>query len=376
MKGLAEIRRVWAECRRAGEPAVLGTVVRIAGSSYRRPGARMLFSAAGEPTGFISGGCLEGDLADKAGAVLRSGDARVVVYDMRSPDDIVWGTGLGCSGEIRVLLERLAPDDRPCQLDFLAACAARRRAGVLVTCFETEGDAPVRVGDYLSLAGDGTLRASYGAPERVEALCAGARATLDAGCSSVRTHRIGSARLEALFEYVVPPVSLLVFGAGSDARPLVRLAAELGWRVSVLDHREGHATAERFPQADAVRVVDPDRLDLAGLAIDDRSAAIVMTHHFLNDRALLSRLLPAGLGYIGLLGPRKRTCKLLEQLAEAGQAAGAAGARLYGPAGLDVGSETPEEIALSVLSEIQAVLQNRPGGFLRERSAPLHDWPS
>jgi len=329
----------------------------------------MLLRATGDATGFISGGCLESDLAEQGRAVLRSGDARVVVYDMRSPDDIVWGTGLGCSGEIRVLLERLDPADPPFHLDFLAECAESRRPGVLVSCFETRGAAPLEVGDCLALSGDGTRRASYGPPERVEAMCVAARETFDARRSEVRTLQLGEASAEVLCELALPPISLLVFGAGSDAVPLVRLAAELGWRVSVLDAREAYATAERFPAADRVRVVHPERLDPGSLGIDDRSAAIVMTHHFLNDRALLERLLPTGLPYIGLLGPRKRARKLLDEL---GAAAGTG--RVHGPAGLDTGSETPEEIALSVLSEVQAVLSGRGGGFLRDRAAPLHDW--
>jgi len=375
MKGLAEIRHAWAESRRGGRPAVLATVVRIAGSAYRRPGARMVFPAAGEPVGFVSAGCLESDLAERAAWVLRSGEATSVVYDMRSPDDIVWGSGLGCSGEVRVLLERLDPAAPPFHLDFLAGCEEARSPGVLAICFETQGDAPVGPGDYLTLAGDGTLRASWGDPHRCAPLVAAARETLEAASSSSRTLLLDGARVDALFEYVTPPLALLVFGAGSDARPLVRLAAGLGWRTRVLDPRTAYARPERFPEAAAVEVIDVEALDVTRLAIDSRTAALVMTHHFLRDRALLQRLLPTSLRYIGLLGPRQRTEKLLEQLAAEGHPVDASAARrLFGPAGLDVGSETPEEIALSVLAEIQAVLQGRGGGFLRERRAPLHDW--
>jgi xanthine/CO dehydrogenase XdhC/CoxF family maturation factor len=356
---------------------VLATVVRIAGSAYRRPGARMIFPAAGEPAGFVSGGCLEADLAEQAARVLASGEARSVVYDMRSPDDVVWGSGLGCSGEVRVLLERLDPAAPPFHLDFLGACAGRRRPGVLATCFEVHGVAPFGAGDYLTLDDEGVPRASWGEPARCAELLDAARRALAATASSSRTIELPGGHVEALLEYVAPPVALYVFGAGSDARPLVRLAAGLGWRVHVLDSREAYATAGRFPEADAVQVVDLERLDAAALPVDDRSAAIVMTHHFLRDRALIGRLLGTELRYVGLLGPRQRTLKLLAELAEEGRApAAAARHRLHGPAGLDVGSETPEEIALSVLAEIQAVLQRRRGGFLRDRSGPLHDWPA
>jgi xanthine/CO dehydrogenase XdhC/CoxF family maturation factor len=375
MKGLAEILRAWAEARGRGEPAVLATVVRIAGSSYRRPGARMFFTADGEPIGFISGGCLEGDLAEHARTVLGSGETRTLVYDMRSPDDIVWGLGLGCSGEIRVLLERLAPDDPPPYLGFIEERLARREPGVVATLFDVEGSLPVRVGERLTLAGAGACQAPFDDAELLAAATAGAETTMAAGRSRVESLELAAGRVEVLFEYLPSPVSLHVYGAGSDAQPLVRLAAELGWRVTVLDHRAAYAAAERFPEADSILLLDFDERAQPALAVDERTAVIVMTHHFLHDLELLKRLLPCAAPYVGLLGPKQRTATLLEQLETAGFRPDREQLRrLHGPAGVDIGSETPEEIALSVLCEIQAVLAGREAGFLRDRSGPLHDW--
>jgi xanthine/CO dehydrogenase XdhC/CoxF family maturation factor len=182
---------------------------------------------------------------------------------------------------------------------------------------------------------------------------------------------------EALIEHIAPPVSLLVFGAGSDAKPVVRLAKEIGWDVTVIDNRPAYARSEHFPEADEVRLLDYERLDEAELEMGEGGAAVIMTHHFLRDLALLKFLLPTPLSYIGLLGPRKRTDNLLVELGR--QAAAPTGERLavlHGPVGIDIGSETPEEIALAILAEIQAVLAGRPAGFLKNRRQPLHDWPA
>ncbi len=375
MKGLAEILSRWAETAGRGEPATLATVVKVTGSSFRRPGARMLFPASGPPVGFVSGGCLETDLAERAGEVLRSGTPRTVVYDMRSPDDIVWGLGLGCGGEIRVLLERLAPDAPPFYLGFIGKCARRRRPAVLATLFEVDGDLPISIGDRMTLAPDGTHGGSLAYPELQSRVLDHARVALKARQSRVRSYELNAGRANVLIEYLPPAVALFVFGAGSDAQPLVQIAAELGWRVTVFDHREAFATPERFPDADALRLIDYADLGATLPSIDDRTPVIVMTHHFLHDLDLLERLVSSPAPYVGLLGPRKRTANLLEQLAERGTSPQTGRLRsLHGPAGLDIASESPEEIALSVLAEIQAVLGGRRGGFLRNRRAPLHDW--
>jgi len=365
-----------ASCRR-GQPAVLATVVRVTGSAYRRPGARMIFPVGAAPAGVISGGCLEGDLAERTGAVLESGQPRVQVYDMRSPDDIVWGLGLGCNGEIRVLLEKLSPEAEPELLRFLADCRERRRPGVVATVFDAGGESVPVVGTRLLLGEDGGRSGTLPDDALGARVLEDARGCLRDGRSAVRRYEIGTGAVEVFLEYLAPTVSLLVFGAGSDARPLVGLAKEIGWEVSVLDNRAGHATPERFPEADEVRVVEFDKLDSAGLRFDERTPVVVMTHHFLHDLDLLAFLLPRPLCYLGLLGPRKRAEKLLHEL-------GARGVRpapdrflgLHGPVGLDIGAETPEEIALSIVAEIRAVLSERRGGFLKHRSEPLHDGSS
>ena len=371
MSELNRILEACAEARRQETPGVLATVVRVVGSAYRRPGARMLFRKGRPAVGLVSGGCLEEDLALRTSDVLDSGQARTVVYDMRSPDDIVWGLGLGCDGEVRVLLESLTAE--PGYLEFLEGCCRRGAPGVLATVFEVQGNADVEVGTRIGFDETGSLALSAtGWGERVEQ---DARIALQRGKSSNSTYRLeGDGRVEVLIEYVAPPISLVVFGAGMDALPVVQGARQLGWHVTVADHRPAYANRELFPLADAVAILDYGRLPSGLPTIDGNTAVLVMTHHFLHDLELLEQLIPSAASYVGVLGPHRRSEKLLEQLAERGlRPTPRQLARFHGPVGVDMGSETPEEIALSALAEIHAVLRGRAAGFLRDRQGPLHE---
>jgi xanthine/CO dehydrogenase XdhC/CoxF family maturation factor len=377
VKELGEILKVWEETARLGRPAVLATVVKVTGSAYRRPGARMIFPADRAPAGVVSGGCLEEDLAERAREVLASGEPHIQIYDMRSPDDIVWGMGLGCNGEIRVLLERLSPEEGSEQMTFLGECRERGGRGVMATIFRVDGEMGAGIGDRLMLRQDGSLSGSVTGSAIFHRVMDDSAACMKNRRSRVACYDDSSGRVEALIEYISAPVSLTIFGAGSDARPLVRLAKELGWDVTVIDNRPAYATPEHFPEADGVRVVDYGKIEESGLNIDRESPVVVMTHHFLRDLELLEYLVPRAFPYLGLLGPRKRTEKLLQELRSRGFDGDPEELnKLHGPIGVDIGSETPEEIALSILAEIQAVLAGRPGGFLKDRREPLHDWPA
>ncbi|NIM01771.1 MAG: XdhC/CoxI family protein [Acidobacteria bacterium] len=361
-------------CTRIRRPAVLATVVRVAGSAYRRPGARMLIDADGRTEGMVSGGCLETDLADRAGDVLRAGASETVVYDMRSPDDIVWGLGLGCDGEVRVLLEALDPSAVPAWCAFAVETRERRGYAAIATVFEAPraerlgrrcwandrgAHGPIDVGTDLDRA---MMRS-------VETALADRR-------SRNENWELADGTYSGLVEVVGPRIRLCVFGAGADALPLVEQAAALDWHVDVFDHREPFADAGRFPRAGVVRCVDYAGLDAASLKVDGRTAGLLMTHHFLHDRSLLERLIELPWAYLGVLGPRRRLERLMEALTEDGlRPSTAARERLHGPVGLDIGSETPQEIALSAVAEIQAVINERDGGRLRKVTRPLHDWP-
>jgi len=330
----------------------------------------MLLAADGAVTGMVSGGCLETDLAERAREVLHEGAPRTVVYDMRSPDDIVWGLGLGCDGEVRVLLEVLDPEALPAWCIAASAARARRGVAAIATVFEAPDPAIVGRRRWVDeLGGTGGTTGLQDLDARVDRALADRR-------SRNETWESAGGACSGLIEIVRPVVQLHVFGAGADAPPLVTQAAALDWDVAVHDHREAFAQAERFPRATAVHCIDYASFDLAALAADERTALLLMTHHFLHDRTLLERLLDLPVAYLGVLGPRRRLERLLEQLEADGVRPGdEVRRRLHGPVGLNIGSETPAEIALSALSEIQATIAGRDGGSLRGIDEPLHRWP-
>lgn len=325
------------------EASVLATLVTVEGSSYRRPGARLLITRDGSRLGSISGGCLEEDVLARARTVASTGRAETVVYDTTSENDLVWGVGLGCHGIVRVLIEKLPP--RPTWAVGLAENFAARRPTPLAMVHEAAD--PSLLGTRLA-------------------------AELPA---------IRPPGTEIFLNLVAPPTALCLFGAGDDAQPLARLAHELGWHVTIADPRAAFATAARFPTANAL-VVAP-AAELADLALASVASpalgtvegfAVVMTHHYVHDVPLLRSLLPCPLAYLGLLGPKKRAEKILADLATSGLAiTPAMRARLHAPVGLDLGADSPGQVALAIVAEMQAVLAARDARPLRERTRPIHE---
>jgi xanthine dehydrogenase accessory factor len=336
-----------------GETGVLATVVHVEGSTYRRPGARALLLPDDGLVGLLSGGCLEGDLLERAREVRASGEAVRVRYDHRGEDDLVWGLGLGCAGLVDVLLQpvsRSAPGPLPRLREALEGTEPLPLASVI----GREGEVAPPLGAAVELS----------ASERGELLAAGGART--------RWREGQGFRVEVLEELLEPPVPLFVLGAGPDVPPVVRLADALGFRVAVVDPRPSGARPERFPGAALVTACPPEEAER--LPVDARSVALLMTHHYLHDRAFLAWLLRSPVRYVGVLGPRRRTEDLLGELREEGIAcAPDVLERIHGPAGLDLGAEGPEEIALALLAEIRAFLAGRGGGPLRDRKGPIHE---
>jgi xanthine/CO dehydrogenase XdhC/CoxF family maturation factor len=297
---------------------VLATVVATAGSTYRKPGARMLLMADGSYIGLLSGGCLESDLQIHAREVLESGAARAVEYDTRGPDDVLFGVGAGCEGTMRVLLEPAGPMS-PAEAALAAAGRATHR-GESTSLVMVHNSAQMRLGTYRD---DQALSA--------------------AEMSHAFVQRLG------------PPPHLLICGAAPDAEPVVAAARALGWRVSVVDHRPAYLAAARFAGAElhAVNpkflrtVIDPARCH----------AAVVMSHHLPSDEAYLRELAEAAVpAYVGLLGPKARRSRLAQEL---GPLMESLSGRIRGPVGLDIGATTPEGIALAIVGQIHAWLAGR-----------------
>ena len=365
-KDLQDIVAAFEKIASLGKTAAIATLVKVKGSTYRRPGARMLMTSDGWLLGSISGGCLEGDVFEHAQRVMNSGKPTLVKYDTTESEDIIWGLGLGCQGIVHVLVERLTDDLELSSIAFLAECLHRRQTGVLVTVFGVEGRSPIKMGDRLLLHPDGTVKSNFTDPVRSR-IIDDAIAAAESTQSSVKTYQLPAGSAEVFIEVVQPPVPLIIFGAGHDAIPVVRLAKELGWHVTVVDSRPAYATTARFPLADAVILAHPQAVH-KHISVDKCTAAVVMTHNYLHDRELLQTLLASPLSYLGVLGPKRRTEQLLQELGMAEQLS-----HLYSPVGLDIGADTPEAIGLAILAEIQAVLANRSGGSLRNRIGSIHN---
>ena len=353
-----------------GERMALATIVAVRGSTYRRPGARLLVPEEGSPVGNISGGCLEGDVADMARLVMDEGRARLAGWDLTADDDTVWGLGLGCNGAIEVFIE---PAEKAAEVAAALRTALEQERPISVVTVLESSRANVEPGARLVVRPDGTADGSLGEASMDAAAREAATALLREERSEVRALAEG---VRAFVEVLDPPVRLIVCGAGHDAIPLVRASSVLGWNVTVVDDRPAFLTRERFPEATGFVAVEEPGDAAKSAGVDGRTFAVVMTHNFLRDKEYARSLIGSPAAYIGMLGPGARTERLLMELRGEGvEISEVDQERIHGPAGLDLGGEGPEEIAQAIISEIVAVKRQRAGGFLRDRSGPIHDRP-
>jgi xanthine/CO dehydrogenase XdhC/CoxF family maturation factor len=322
---------------------VLATVVATAGSTYRKPGARMLIMEDGSYLGLLSGGCLEADLKIHAQEVMARGVPRAIEYDMRGPDDILFGIGAGCEGAMRILLEPAGPGTPAASA--LAGAGLATQAGRPTSLVSVHESADLALGTYAAAA-----------PLPPVLIDAAAHSLAQRESRGVEMQNDGR-RSRAFVQFLAPPPHLLICGAGPDAQPVVSFARGLGWRVSVVDHRPAYVQPKDFPGAE-VRLCDPAALRRE-VAIEGCHAAVVMSHHLASDTAYLRELAVAGIpAYVGLLGPEARRTRLAQEL---GPAAVKLESRIHGPVGIDIGAVTPEGIALAIVSQIHAWLAGRGG---------------
>lgn len=344
-----------AHLRERGLEAALATVVRVRGSAYRREGAKLLLGADGSSEGNVSGGCLEEDVREVGRQVLRSGCSQLRSYCSGADQVEAWDLGVGCEGEVQVLVEPAPVDPAP-ELALLAG--DQPFAICTLPLPDAVGPAPrLVVSPASSWGGLGSARLD-------DLSVAHARALLRESCSGI--HDV--AGQPVFFDLFRPPPALLVIGAGDDACPLARLAVEMGFRVTVADRRAGLLTSERFGEGVRLVRADADSLPLR-FPLDERCHAVVMTHSYADDGRFLETLLRSDAAYIGMLGPRQRTERLL---AAADPAGVLDPARVHGPVGLDIGSEGAEQVALSIVAEVLAYRSGRGGAPLRERVLPIH----
>lgn len=329
-KETAEILSRLTELRVAGRRAALATVVRIAGSAYRRPGAKFLIEETGETLGSVSGGCLEADVREVARNVLETGEPSLRHYSTGNDEDIVWGLGLGCNGLVDVFIQPATEGPLAKLADRLGELLAGDSAFVISTILDGEQ--------------------------------AGATAVVEAEGAVPGVQTVGGGQV--FVEVMPPPPHLIVCGGGDDARPLVDYAADAGFRVTVVDHRQGLMQPAWFPQAARLVVARPE--EPVDLPPAGRSLAVVKMHSLNYDREWVRRLLAAGVPYVGVLGPRRRTESMLDEIGAPGDE------RVFGPVGLDLGADGPRQVALAIVAELLAFLAQREPAHLSKRYEAIH----
>lgn len=404
------------------DDAVMATVVQVEGSAYRRPGARMLIWSHGQPVGTISGGCLESEACKKAQWLTRNGRPALQRYhtghadfytdpdayakthgiqdhhgnDIEADDDEALAFGLGCNGTVSVLFERLNSPAMLAVSQLLRHVQASQRAGVIATVISSQPinsksnskEFSLQLGDRLLLDPvQHELRWITQTNSPVDSnlyqtLHNDVIFTLTRQKSLHQTYQTTQGTIQVFLEYVAPPNRLVIFGAGHDAQPLVSMAKMQGWHVSVIDSRPHFARKERFMDADHVRCIDlkaADLEDTAALAeltsLTNGAAVAIMSHSLAQDRHWLKHMLLNPPRYIGQLGPRYRTESLVaeiqQSLPDPSQIDQGLEALHY-PIGLDIGGDTPEAIALAIMAEITAVMNQRSGKMLKQRDLSIH----
>ncbi|WP_019507312.1 XdhC/CoxI family protein [Pleurocapsa sp. PCC 7319] len=376
MKELQEIIQVWKQLL-PEQTAALATLVKVEGSAYRRPGARMLITSDGQQVGTISGGCLESDVVERSQQVLKTGISTLVKYDTTSEDDLIWGLGLGCQGVAYILIEPLKSAQANV-LSLIDQCLSTRQAGAVATVFRVEGTNTVETSDYamtnptdrILINPDGSVISTITNFELKDLVTQDTRSVFQQQQSRSQVYRLSEEIVEVFLEVIQPPTSLIIFGAGFDVLPVVHFAKELGWYVTVIDPQGRTMTAKRFDECDRV-VFGLSELTESQIKFNKQTVVVVMSHNYLYDLEFLQTLSSLTVKYLGILGPKQRTNRLLLDLQSEGFIPQLE-SELYSPVGLDLGADNPEAIALSIIAEIQAVIQNRQGGFLKHRSAPIH----
>jgi xanthine/CO dehydrogenase XdhC/CoxF family maturation factor len=364
-----EFKTILAEFKKVDfsqKKAAIATVVRVRGSSYRSPGARMLITDDGKWVGSISGGCLEGDALRKARQVMTEKKPLTVTYDTSEESNQNLGIGLGCNGVIDVLIEPVDSSGigLPQLFEKITHTSSPVALATVFSAKEGTGEKLVITGNGVeSSVSDATLSASI-EKDLHEVFISHQSVT--------KTYAVRAGEAEVFLELIQPSITLIIFGGGFDARPVSHLAKSLGWEVQVTDECAAHIAPLFFPTADKLSMCDRKFID-RDFSIGPFTACVLMSHNYEYDRDVLSKLISTEAPYIGILGPRKRFDKMIEEFAAKGiKLSNDDLHRIHSPIGLDIGAEAPDEIAVSIIAEVQGKFANRSGGFLKYRNGPIH----
>jgi xanthine dehydrogenase accessory factor len=346
----------------------LATVVQVRGSSYRSPGARMLIMDDGKWVGSISGGCLEGDALRKARQVMADKKPLTVTYDTREDSNQNLGIGLGCNGVIDVLIEPVDRNDKHHPIKLFETLIIAREPVALATVFSNRQ----YTGEKLLVTRDKNILIPFSNARLNDLVLSDLFQVFETKRSEAKQYTFEGAELGVFVELIQPAISLMIFGGGFDARPVSQLAKSLGWEVTVTDECVAHIAHVFFPSADKLSLCQREFID-RDFNITPFTACVLMSHNYEYDRDVLKKLISSPAPYIGILGPRKRFDKMIEEFTAEGIHLSSEDLhRIHSPIGLDIGAEAPDEIALSIISEIQGKFSSRAGGFLKNRNAPIH----
>ncbi len=371
MREIEAIISSYVEAKKTGKKSVLATVLHVEGSSYRAAGARMLIDEYGFMTGAISGGCLEGDALRKALLALDQNKNKLVTYDTSDEDDAVIGAQLGCNGIIQVLFEPIDPGQEHNPIELLRKAADHDQPVALISVFNLDKSRR-QTGTALLIDDKRNSTGQIDDPALSVKLSEIAKSAVEKRINHFGEYHTSSGTQHAFIEIITPPPTLALIGAGNDSQVLSRMAEVLGWNIIVADGRPTHATKQRFSSCQVV-VTNPEKI-LETIRINETTAFVLMTHNYNYDLAVLKLLLnERKIPYIGILGPNKKYRRMVGDLeAEGIRLTDEQAAKIYAPVGLQMGAETPAEIGLSILSEIQSVLTESKVRHLREIDGSIH----
>ncbi len=342
MKEIARIIHFYDSLDHKTVQCALLSIIHVEGSSYRRVGARMLISTDGRWEGGISGGCLEGDAQRKARMAIERQTVEIVRYDTREEEDKPIGVGLGCNGVIDVLLTPLLTSHPSNPIELLR--------GILNTRIK------IQLYTYLPphpLAGELSLLL----PENAH--------SAQTEISTAIARRVYLPKGDMLVETIRPRIRIIIYGDNYDVYPLLEIARVIGWSIELVGKRTKY---KNITPDNLLRIYDWNEGE--SLVTDYYTAFVLMSHDYNRDKAQLLRLLPQSVGYIGLLGPRKRFEKMIEDVKPINLLEDD---RIFNPIGLDIGAETPEEIAICIVAEITARFRDKKANSLRQKTGPIHD---
>ncbi|MDF2157959.1 XdhC/CoxI family protein [Algoriphagus sp. CAU 1675] len=371
MKEFRQIIQAYEVCKSENIKVALATVVKVDGSAYRRPGARMLVTEEGNLTGAISGGCLEGDALRKAQAVIFQQKSMLVTYDTTDEDDQKFGVGLGCNGIIYVLIEPIDFSDQQNPIELIIRATSDRNLSLLVTLFSMKNSKSEQIGTVLLNKDSrkfGNWEKKIIQPEMRDFVLSELE-KFEGNSNEIRTYPELD-EISVFFELIKPSTRVLLFGAGNDTLPVAKMAEILGFELILIDGRNNLATQSRFPTAEEI-IQGPAEEVVNKFETDPQTVALLMTHNFEYEVIVLEKLLTCMIPYIGILGPKRKTEKLIQRLESKGIQVTTE--NIYAPIGLEIGAETSEEIALSILAEIKAVLNQKQPIFLKDKTGPIHE---